>query len=105
MKKVAVFMLVCLFLVGIAVVDDSHSLMTGKEAELSLQTRRIDSNTVRFSMLGVKKDVNITEASRVVRKVRKDIVSQIDGIAGCIRKCLGFTEWPRKDFTFDSRVL
>ena len=47
MKKVAVFMLVCLFLVGIAVVDDSHSLMTGKEAELSLQTRRIDSRSIK----------------------------------------------------------
>ncbi len=104
-KKIAVFILVFLFLTGISIVDDSHSFMTGKEAELSLQTRRIDSDIVKFSMLGIEKEANMAEVSRSFRKTQKEIVSAINGAAESIRDWLGFSEWPRKDFTFESKVL
>lgn len=105
MKKALIFLLVSLFLFGLTAVDESYSSMMGRVGSLSLQTRRIDSDRVRFSMLGMEREANMTEAVQAASEFREKAVFFLDRAVGQAREWLGMEEWPRKDLPFESKVL
>lgn len=105
MKRIVLFFMVSLFLIALSEVDDSCSSMMGLESHLSLQTRRIDQDHVRFSLLGKEREANMKEIEQAAEEVRDQAVAVLEQGAGRIREWLGFGVWPRKDLPFEAKVL
>lgn len=59
-QKVAVFLISFFFLIGLVTVDEAYSEMMGQDSTLCLQTRRLNEEVVRFSLLGQEATVNVS---------------------------------------------
>lgn len=60
-KKLALFLIVFLFLVGLAAVDGSYADMMHKDGSLTLQVKRVDENCISLSLFGQTREVNLLE--------------------------------------------
>lgn len=104
-KKAVVFAMTVLFMFGLVAVDGAYSEMMGKEGVLSLQTRRVDHDNVRFSLLGQQAEINVTDMRMTLDDIKDEAVDFLEDVSANVRKLLGIPAWPRDDLPFEYRIL
>lgn len=105
LKKVCVFFIVFMFVIGLVAVDEAYSDIMGTTGELSLHARRLDQDKVSISLLGKETTLNMTEVEDKIVEVQNRGTDILEDVAKGIRSYLGFEEWPREDLPFTSKIL
>jgi hypothetical protein len=105
LKKAAVFVVTFCFVVGLVTVDEAYSEIMGKPGIMSIQTRKIDSEHVTFSLLGEEATINVSDVETAINEIQGKGVSLLEEFTLTIRELVGLAEWPRKELPFQSKIL